>query len=174
MHAENAPIYPDCPAVTRTVEVGGRTKAELRDEFRRHGISMNAMGERLFADADFTETGPAYRVETVELQVQQLGLTAGGTAAEVFAQAAALGLELCPLEVAPYLRLQYLHQPEGPLATVASPKPSKQPDYPSGFYLRRREDGLWLRGYTASEDWEFAAEERFVFCRQRGVPPAAG
>lgn len=157
--------YPDCPTITRTVEVGGWTKEELREQFQQHAISLNAQGETLLANLPHTKPESCYRLETVELTVRQLGFPGGAASAEIFARAGELGLDLCPLEVAPYLRLQYLDQPEGFWIVIASQKPSDDPNAPSGFYLRRLEDGLWLRGYTASPDHVWDAEDHFIFCR---------
>ena len=50
---------------------------------------------------------------TVELTVSDLGFPDGATTAQDFKKASQLGLELCPLELGPYLRLEYLDQPEG-------------------------------------------------------------
>lgn len=167
MAAQHA-LYPDCPTIIRTVEVGGLTKAQLREQFRQHGISLNAQGERLMTEVPFTRSESPCRLETVELTVRQLGFPEGATSAEIFARAGELGLELCPLEVGPYLRLQYLDQPQGFWITIASQKPAEPADVPSGFYLRRLEDGLWLRGYTASPDHLWDADDHFIFCKPHG------
>ncbi len=76
-----------------------------------------------------------------------------------------MGLDLCPADAGPYLRLQYLDQPEGYWITVASPKLFKG-DYPNGFYLRRLLDGLWLRGYWAAPEHTWDADDRFIFCQR--------
>jgi len=40
-------LYPDCPTVTRNVNLGGRKKSELIQQLQRNAISMNESGERL-------------------------------------------------------------------------------------------------------------------------------
>jgi hypothetical protein len=37
-------------------------------------------------------------------------------------------------------------------------------DLPSGFYIRRLPDGLWLRGYVASDDHVWDPDDHFIFC----------
>jgi len=106
-------MYPNCPAITRTVTVGGLTKSELIQELQRNAISMNESGERLFASDQFTTSATRYSVTTVELTVRDLGFPRGTTIAEIYVSAKALGLSLCPIELGPHLRLQYLDQPEG-------------------------------------------------------------
>jgi hypothetical protein len=44
---------PNCRAIVRTIDVGGLTKPQLIEEFKRHSIQMNEQGERLFADEHF-------------------------------------------------------------------------------------------------------------------------
>jgi hypothetical protein len=157
-------IYPDCPTIIRTVEVGHLTKPELLQEFERHSIKMNDMGKRLFADAPFARSESSCILKTVELQVRHLGFYKGAIWADIFRAAIERGLALCPIEAGPYLRLQYLDQPEGFWITVASQKLRDIDDYPNGFYLRRLTDGLWLRGYTASPDHLWKPDEHFIFC----------
>lgn len=168
MRVEAERLYPNCSRVTRTVAVGGLTKSELLREFQKRSISMNAQARRLFADARFTESGVRYSLETVELRVGDLGFSDGATSAEIFERAGEVGLGLCPLEAGAYLRLQYREQPKGGRIIIASPGPPEGTGAPNGFYLRRLDGGLWLRGYTASADYVWGAEERFVFCVVEG------
>ena len=85
--------------------------------------------------------------------------------AEVVKSAEALGLKICPLSLAAFLRLEYLDQPEGPYLTIVSAKPESDEKYPNGFYLRNFEDTLWLRGYCASDDYQWPLDSEFIFIR---------
>ena len=42
---------------------------------------------------------------------------------------------------------------------------SDKPGFTQGFYLRRREDGFWLRGYKASLDYLWDPTDRFIFVK---------
>src|SRR5919202_3211266 len=160
MPLDPEPLYPACPTITRTVSVGGRTKAELLQDLQRNAIAMNESAQRLFASDAFTTSETRYAVTTVELTVRDLGFPAGATSAEISARAGVLVLGLCPLELGPHLRLQYRDQPEGAWGqpvrrhqapcgslTIASKQLSADDDFPKGFYLRRIAGVLWLRGY---------------------------
>lgn len=177
MSIENEKIYPDCPTVTRTIQVGGLTKSQLIHELQQHSILMNEYAERLFADDHFMTSDLPYSLKTVELTVRDLGLFEGATMARIFQRASELGLELCPLELGPHLRLQYLEQPEGYLGkpfqrnqapygsiTVASEILTDDEDFPKGFYLRRIKDVLWLRGYIAGHQHVWDPDDHFIFC----------
>ena len=69
---------------------------------------MNVSAERLFADDRLTTSKTCYKLKTVELTLRDLGFSEGATAAQISERASELGLELCPLELGPHLRLQYL------------------------------------------------------------------
>jgi hypothetical protein len=166
MQIEPENLYPDCSVIVRTIPVGGLAKRELMDELRRNSVQWNAYAERLFADDRFTTSEASTLLTTVEVTVGDLGFPKGTTTEPLFQRARDLGLELCPLELGPCLRLQYLDQPEGFWITIASQKISPEDGYPNGFYLRRREDGLWLRGYWASPDHIWEAGEHFVFVKE--------
>ncbi|HSH81867.1 MAG TPA: hypothetical protein VLA19_25355 [Herpetosiphonaceae bacterium] len=93
--------------------VGGLTKSELLQELQSNARALNEFGARLFASDRFMTSATRYAVPTVELAVRDLGFRRGATIAEIYGRAGALSLVLCPLELAPHLRLQYLDQPEG-------------------------------------------------------------
>ena len=54
------------------------------------------------------------------------------------------------------MRLQYIDlnqpvdPPKGHLQNIAMDEVFDEPNLTKGFYLRRRQDGFWLRGYQAS------------------------
>lgn len=178
MNTKRVPVYPDCPPITRTVTVGGLTKAALRHALQHNAILLNESAEQLFASDQFTTAATRYALTTVELTVRDLGFPDGATMAVIEAQASALGLGLCPLELGPHLRLHYLDQPEGywgqPLLeyqapsgsiTVASAPLVANDDFPKGFYLRRIQGVLWLRGYRSGPDHLWSPGDHFIFCQ---------
>ncbi len=176
MPFETAHSYPACPTITRTVIVGGLTKAELLQALQSNAIAMNESAERLFASEQFTTAATRYAVTTVELTVRDLGFPRGATIAEIYARAGALGLGLCPLELGPHLRLQYRDQPEGDWGqpvrrhqapcgsiTIASEQLTDDDAFPKGFYLRRIQDVLWLRGYRSGPAHVWEPDDHFIF-----------
>ncbi len=84
---------------------------------------------------------------------------------------------LCPPELGPYLRLEYLDQPEGNFGssmqhqapsgsiTIASEVLTEDEDFPKGFYLRRINGELWLRGYRADHLHVWNPGDHFIFCQ---------
>lgn len=147
----------------RKLEIGGLRKTELVSALHASGVQLNKYAHMLFDDPAFTTLGGSRWVVTTEVAVTELGLAAGSTSAEIFARARSAGLELCPLELAPHLRLQFLDQSEGPYLTVASAKTKDDEAYPNGFYLRKIDGTLWLRGYRATPDYVWDPMSRFLF-----------
>lgn len=176
--ADRFAIYPACPMIARAVRIGGETKAELLARLARNGVEINEAGRVLFASDRFITSDVRAHLPTVELKGRNLGLPQGGTMTEVHACAARLGLHLCPIELGPHLRLQFLDQPEGFLGhpvwphrappgsiIIASETLLESDEFPQGFYLRRIKGTLWLRGYFSSHAHICDPEERFVFAQ---------
>ena len=151
------------PIRSRTVRIGGASKAQLRLLLDERGIGLNAYATILFDDPAFMTSEQSRQVVVAEISVAELGLTSGATSDEIFRTALEYGLDVCPLELAPHLRLQYPEQEEGPYLTIASAKTRADEAYPNGFYLRRHDGKLWLRGYRATADYVWSPASRFVF-----------
>ena len=184
MSSSSVPLtFADCPFVTRSVRSGGLSKRELLTALRQAGIELNEAGQALFAHNGFTTSKVATQVESVEITVASLGLVQGATMDNILARAGQLGLSLCPLELGPYLRLHYLDQPEGflghPLSphtappgsvTIASRQLAADENTPKGFYLRRINGVLWLRGYRSGSDHVWSPGDRLVFAVSAHAP----
>lgn len=130
----------------------------------------------LLAYEECTRSRVRYSVETREITVAELGFADGATFDQIVAKAGEIGLAYCPLELGPYFRLQFLDQPEGSLGypptkhqappgsiIIASLPLSEDYEIPKGFYLRRIEGVLWLRGYRAGREHVCNPHDHFVF-----------
>jgi hypothetical protein len=161
---------------SQTVSFGGETKGRLLERLAAAQVQINPAGLRLFSDERFC-TSLQPQVVTVQLvSVGGLGLARGGVMAQIVGAAEAQGLSVCPLEVAPHFRLQLLDQDEGALGspqtqntappgsiTVVSAPLSTDDEVPKGFYLRRIEGKLWLRGYTSWAGHVWQPEDLLAF-----------
>lgn len=180
MRNQNEKTYPDCPIITRIVEIGGLSKTQLIQKLKQNSLLMNEYGEKLLSDEKFTTSHIKHSLHTVELTVSNLGFPNGTTTAQLYKRAVELGLELCPLELGPYLRLAYADQPEvyskkllkrkqapSGSITIASEILTEDDDFPKGFYLRKIDGMLWLRGYLADQLHVWNPHDRFIFCRNK-------
>lgn len=156
------------------IRIGAADKAELLSRLDAAGVKLNDYARALFADDRFTTSPAGSTIEIKELTVSELGLREGGTFERIVARAEGLGLCECPLEAAPHLRLQSRDQPEGSLdkppsrhrapygsVTVAALLPAG--DLMTGFYLRRTDGELWLRGFRCSADHVWSPDDVFAF-----------
>ncbi|OGK09744.1 MAG: hypothetical protein A2W80_04330 [Candidatus Riflebacteria bacterium GWC2_50_8] len=148
--------------IFKKITTGGIPRDQLLQRLAEAGIQHNEYARVLFNDAHFTISEP-HQVCLSVVSVKKLGLNNGGTSSEIFAAASRQGLALCPLELAAHFRLQYMDQPEGPYLTVASAKTRDDEEYPNGFYLRRLNGILWLRGYRATSDYIWEPASVFAF-----------
>lgn len=176
--------YSDGTPVTRRIRVGGVSKTALLARLESAGVRLNEFGLALFADHRFTTAPVRSVIEIVEMTVAGLGLHGGATFAQIIERAGETGLSVCPLELGPHFRLQYTDQPEGSLEqppsrhrappgsiTVASAPLSDNDDEdtPKGFYLRRIEGVLWLRGYRSWAGHLWSPDDVLAFSRPRNA-----
>lgn len=173
------PHSPHNPSNLIEVEVGGMTKDELIKELNHHSIQRNPYAEQIFSSDYFTVSPSKQLLHIVKITVKELGFQNGATLLELYDKARSQGLDLCPLELGPFLRLQYLHQKEGFLGhpqtkhqapsgslTIASNIIIDAEDFPKGFYLRKIEGNLCLRGYCCSYDYVWDKDDCFVFLKK--------
>ncbi|CAH1557212.1 conserved hypothetical protein [Vibrio jasicida] len=145
------------------VEIGNHTNAELLQELKEQRIQFNQFALQLFED-QLIQT--KQRVQTLSLSIttpSELGAPFGATLAELLDHAALKGLEPCPLAVAPYLLLQGISLTKDEYITLASLPLAQEETYPRGLYLRKRDDGVWLRGYRCDDAFIFPPSMKFVF-----------
>ncbi len=145
------------------VKYGGASKEDLLIDLAKKKINLNAYASLIFLNSGFKTSELPKSCIAVEVTPLDLGINVKATYDEIVNEALLKGFKLCPLELAVALRVHYQEQPEGPLITVASEVKSWDDTVPNGFYLRKFNNNLWLRGYTCSKDWLWEPESKFVF-----------
>jgi hypothetical protein len=160
------------------VRLGGMDKRELLQALSEHNVQLNQAAEDLFDDHRFTLLPQSKVIEIATVAVADLGFGEGATYEQLTVRALESGLVECPLELGPALRLQFLDQPEGSVGfpatqhrappgslTVASSPLDDCEKTPKGFYLRRIDGILWLRGYWSWPGHIWSPEDVLVFSR---------
>jgi hypothetical protein len=158
------------------IAYGGMNSRQLLEGLKANHIQLNASAIALFEHPNFVISADQSQLEVVQVSVADLGFANGATTQDIYAQAKLHGLELCPIEFAAYYRMQYLEQPEGFIGfaptqhcappgsvTVAAQAISPDDTVPKGFYLRRIEGALWLRGYHCDATHVWSPEDVFAF-----------
>jgi len=117
---------------------------------------------------DFTTSKKQEHLNLVRISVKDLGFPNGAKTDEIYTKAKKLGLELCPAEVGPQLRLQQLDQPNGDWFYIGMKQISDSRGNPSVFDVSRDGDGkLRLSDGSATPDDPWSDINGFVFCLPR-------
>jgi hypothetical protein len=145
---------------------------------------LNEIGLDLFASERFQVLQSVALVEVVQTTPAQLGLLDGGVFGQLVQAAGERGLNLCALEVGPHLRLALPDQDEGAVShrqtqntappgslTVLSVSISAEEDDYRGFYLRRIEGALWLRGFKSWSGHVWQPQDALIFTSARNAAP---
>jgi hypothetical protein len=159
--------------VWKTIKIGTGIKngkafcSELeKKDFRIGDWARDMLGQKAFTVATQEED-----VDLVNLSVADLGFEEGARYDAICARALELGLELCPAEVGPQVRLQYPDQPLGEWFLVAMEAIRDSDGDLDVFSVGHGEDGRWLDSYCGEPDFFWDAGLRFVF-RLRKQPLA--
>ena len=120
-------------------------------------------------------------VDLVVVSVAELGFGPdGATLREIYVRAGTFGLDLCPAEVGPILRLNYLDQPLGDFLHVAMRPVATYGGELVDFTLGNGGSALLLIGGDARPDVVLTGGVRLIFMRPRvdsvasGVAPNSG
>jgi len=108
--------------VWKTIRLGtGIMLGYFSEALAQSGLRMNPWYEWMLQDPAFKATTEPTEVDLVVVTEADLGLEKSIllTPADIYKQAIEVGLDLCPNEVGPQLRLQYRDQPQGEYLWIA-------------------------------------------------------
>lgn len=152
--------FPEGKIKTFETTIGGKTKDELEAELKQKNIKVNEYGQSLLDSKDFTTSKNIENIDLVRLTVGDLGFSGGATTDEIYQKAEELGLELCPPEVGPQLRLSYSGSE---YLSIAMKQITDRDGSPRVFFLDRVDAGLWLHAHNAGPSSRCYADSKFVF-----------
>jgi len=141
-----------------TIQTPTQAEAKLKEK----AIYLSDYGKDLLYKTEFSASKESYQL--VRFTVGELGFPNGATTDEVYAKAKTLGLDLCPAEVGPQLRLSYSG---GEWMFIAMKQILVRGGRPHVFYLYSGDDGLRLYGDYAEPAYRWGAGGSFVFCLRK-------
>ena len=153
--------FPEGKIQRYNVEIGGKTKDQLKEELKAKKIYIDSYADSLLESKDFETYPNIEEVVLIRLTVKDIGFPNGATTDEIYKRAKELGLELCAPEVGPRLRLAYSGTD---WMRIGMKQINDRDGDPNVFYLYRGgaelglcasdagPDGHWRDGYT----WVFA------------------
>lgn len=144
--------------------VGGKSAAELQKELEAAHINIGVYAKDMLKNKkEFIATPDSVDMTLIRLTVADLGFKSSATIDQIYKRAEELGLELCPSDVGPTLRLQYQNQPLREWTYIGMKQIAASDGYPYVFLLGRNDDGLWLSNGWARPDFGWDPHSRFVF-----------
>ncbi|MDP2933520.1 MAG: hypothetical protein Q8N81_05320, partial [bacterium] len=160
--AEKFPIW-------KTIKLGTglKTAYDFRQALKQSGCKIGDWGNDILGKPAFTASETETEIDLVNVSVAELGFKDGATRKDIYDKAKELGLELCPNEVGPQLRLQYEDQPIGEWLRVAMGPLSDSVGSLYVFRVGRDGIGLWLSGSNGYPVSFWGGDIRFVFVRPR-------
>ena len=108
-------------------------------------------------------------VDLVVASVSELGFHDSAPLADIYWRAGELGLELCPAEVAPLLRLQYVNQPLGEFLNIAMRPIATYGGELIALSIANAGTGPLLIGGEGRLDMVMNSKARFVFVRPQRI-----
>ena len=151
--------------VWRTITLGARTGVDAyRDALDAAGIKVGVAADEILGRPAFAYATMKLEVELAIVSVAELGLDADASSqSEIYARAKRMGLELCPAEVGPRLRLDYRNQPLGEALDVAMEPVATYSGEPTILALVNFGSGLALIGSDGRPGAMVPRARRFVF-----------
>ncbi|MEK7506301.1 MAG: hypothetical protein AAB572_01720 [Patescibacteria group bacterium] len=157
--------FPEGRIRKETIEIGGKSAKELEKEMKKKGINVSDYAKDMIESKDFTTLKKSEPEDLVRLKVDDLGFPKdkNPTTDEVYKRIEELGLELCPAETGPQLRLKYADQPLNEWVRIGMKQIADRGGGPHVFDLSRDDDGLWLNNGWASPEGGWNTDREFVF-----------
>lgn len=154
--------------VWKTIKLGTglKTADDFRRSLREGGFNLSDWASDILGKSAFTVAIEETEVDLIKVTVAELGFKKEARRNQIYERAKEFGLELCPPEVGPQLRLQYQDQPNGEWIFIATnPIIGSDGSPVEVFHVRCDDSGLWLDGAWSYSGIFWGAGGRWVFCR---------
>ena len=149
----------------KTIKLGTglKTADDFRKALKAGGFRIGDWTNDILGKPAFSVASKEMEVDLVNVSVAELGFANDASRKEIYDRAIELGLELCPAEVGPQLRLQYKDQSHSEWLVIAM-EPIVASD---GGLLVFRVDhdggGVWLYSHGGHPGRVWGAGSRFLF-----------
>jgi hypothetical protein len=162
------PVQPELK-VFKTIKLG--TGLKTADGFRKavkdKGMRIGDYANDILGKPAFTVAKGETEVDLVVISVAELGFKDGAKREDIYVRAKELGLELCPSEVGPQLRMQYVDQPKDEWLVIGMEPIADSDGDLKLFYVKHGDDDLWLSSHYHNPHYFWSGSYRFVFVLPR-------
>lgn len=153
----------------KTIKLGTglKTAEDFRYALRDGGFELNDQASGMLGKPIFTAATEESEMDLIKVTVAELGFKEGARYDQIYERAKELGLELCPPEVGPQLRLQYQRQDReyGERILIAMEPIIDSDGDPRLFLVESDRNGLKLNSLWGYPGSYWSDNHQFVFCR---------
>jgi hypothetical protein len=141
---------------------------DFRKALKEADCNISDCGNDILGKPAFMVAPKETEIELVVVSVAELGFKDGATRADIYKRAQELGLDLCPNEVGPQLRLQYKDQSKGEWLLIGMEPIATSVGDLYVFSVKRNDDGRqWLSANGGNPGNVWRAVGRWVFLRRK-------
>lgn len=163
--------WPTAPEfkIWKTIKLGTgiKTAGDFQKALESNGCRVSDWAEDILGNPAFTSAAEEIEVDLVKVTVGELGFKDGARRDQIYDRVRELGLEICPPEVGPQLRLQYKDQPKGEWILVGMEPIADSGDGLLVFRVGRHDSELWLGVYRDDPGGVWLSGSQWVFVRPR-------
>lgn len=154
--------------IWKTVTVGTyKNIEELKQAITDAGFRIGDWANDVLNSPNFSIAVKPTKINLVKVTPADLGFPRGVRRLDLYKKAFEFGLNLCPLEVGPQLRLQYHGQPKLESIQIAMKSQKDSENHESIFrVVHGGDDYIWLVGDHKHPDDFWKANEFFVFMKK--------
>ena len=146
-----------------SVVAGGISAQVLKDEIKKKDMDTSPLAASMMEKSDFVTLKQPEKIDLIHLMVGDMGFTDMPTTDQLFQRAQELGLEWCPPETGPALRLKDVNQDSNSWYYIGMKPISGSGGRPNVFRVGRYDDTPWLDGDWANPGNRWYLVSEFVF-----------
>ncbi|MBU1083275.1 hypothetical protein KKE14_02455 [Patescibacteria group bacterium] len=152
----------------KTIKLGAHKSADdYLKALKEAGFRVGNWANDMIKKPAFKITNEPTDVELVLVTVAELGFPSGATQKDIYGKAPSMGLQLCPPEVGPALRLDYQDQPPIEYILIGMEPIADSYGGLKVFNVSHVGSDPWLDTYCADPDYHWSSVFRFVFVRRK-------
>jgi len=150
------------------IGTGFKNADNFREAIKTEGHDISDWANDIIGKPAFSVSADEKKeIELVRVTVAEFGFKNGATLENIYARANELGLDLCPNEVGPQLRLQYKDQPKGERIRIAMDPIKDSDGDPCVFHVVRSDGGeSWLSTDYDYPGFVWSSDDVWVFRRK--------
>lgn len=153
--------FPETKIFKQSLELSTKTPEQYTKELIDNGNQIYSYAQQILNKIEALKSPE--QISLVSFSVEQLGFPNGATLQEIYDKAQSMGLELCPPQVGPELRLSYTDQPNNEYLVIAMEAITDADGGPGLFGVDRDVSGPCL-GYNYGRlGFRWRGGRRFVF-----------